>query len=132
MNIFFTELSNDCCILLERALLGKSIACFGIDGFGRYGQSEQARLYSVNSIVVELQDDPDHDLPQGTAYIKLNSYNSSQFGHIITDQNFKLSVNALLKAQEIRPDCWDWETISRQEEDTVVLVIHVEKLLEWF
>lgn len=132
MNIFLTELSNDCTILLERALLGKSIACFGIDGFGKYGQSDQAKSYVVASVDVELQDDGDRDIPQGNVLITLQGYDATQFGHVCTDQNFKLSMNALLKEQEIRADCWDWETVSKQEQDTVNLVIHVEKLLEWF
>lgn len=130
--MFIQELSNDCRILLERALQGKEIACFGIDGFGQHGQSDQAKRYKVSFLLVDLVDDQDQDVPIGFASIFLEGYKSTTFGHISTDQNFKLSLNELLKQHEIRADCWSWAPVSLQGDDAVVLKIHADKLLEWY
>lgn len=130
--MFIQELSNDCKILLERALQDKEIACFGIDGFGQFGQSDQAKRYKVGFVLVELNDDSDDDIPKGFASLYLDGYTSAEFGHIVTDNNFKLSLNQLLRDHSIQADCWEYGPAFMQGADFVVLKIHVEKLLEWF
>lgn len=130
--MFIQELSNDCKILLDRALQGKEIACFGIDGFGEFGQSDRAKHYKVGFVLVELHDDQDHDIPKGFASVYLDGYKSTEFGHIVTDHNFKLSLNRLLQDHDIRTDCWEYGPAFLQGNDHVVLKIHVEKLLEWY
>lgn len=129
--MFIQHLSDDCRILLERALLGKEIACFGIDGFGQYGHSDQAQTYKVRTIAIDLIDDGDHDIPHALAWIFLDGYDSDQFGHIVTDQNFKFSVDNLLQSNQIRKDCWSWGPFHLQEKHAVLLKISVDKLLEW-
>jgi hypothetical protein len=132
MSLFLKELQDDCEILLARALKGQTIACFGVDGFGQHGQSDSAQSYVVHDVAVMLAQNNDSDIPDGVAMIFLNGYDSAQFGHLATDQNFKISLNTLLKAHEIRPDCWDWVAVQHQLQHTVVLDIKVDKLLEWF
>jgi hypothetical protein len=102
------------------------------DGFGKHGQSDSAQSYQVHDIAVMLSQNNDSDIPDGVAIIFLNGYDSTRFGHIATDQNFQISVNAMLKEQEIRPDCWTFVDVEHQLQNSVVLNIRVDKLLEWF
>jgi hypothetical protein len=132
MSLFISELQTDCEILLCRALKGKSIACFGVDGFGQHGQSDAAQAYVVHDIAVMMSQNNDSDIPDAVAIMFLNDYDSTRFGHLATDQNFLISVNTLLKEHDIRPDCWSFVAVEHQLQNSVVLDIRVDKLLEWF
>jgi hypothetical protein len=132
MSLFTLELQTDCEILLRRALKGKSIACFGVDGFGQHGQSDTAQAYVVHDIAVMMSQNNDNDIPDAVAIVFLNDYDSARFGHLATDQNFLISVNMLLKEHDIRPDCWSFADVGRQLQNSVILDIRVDRLLEWF
>ena len=131
MTQFLKELQDDCAILLNRALRGKTLACFGVDGGGKYGYSHNAQNYNVFDVLVELTDNEDDDVPFAVALLMLDEYDANQFGHLVTDQNLKFSLNRLLKEQEIQPACWDWADISLQTQHIVVLKLKVDKLIEW-
>jgi hypothetical protein len=131
MSLFNKEIARDCKVLLDRALLGQEIACFGVDGFGKHGQTDQAQKYTVTKITIEVDMDVD-DNPIALCWIELDGYDASKFGDICTDLNFGISMNVLLKAHEIRADCWEWLEVDCQEETSVVLGLDVSKLLEWF
>lgn len=131
MNQFLHELQNDCVTLLERAILGKDIACFGIDGCGQYGQSDDVQIYEVSGIHIELFDNVDSILSEGIAVISMIGYDATEFGHVATDKNFLLSLNALLKEHEIPASSWEFADISQQRSDAVVLALDVNKLIQW-
>jgi hypothetical protein len=131
MNQFLKEMQDDCQILLQRALNGKTLACFGIDGFGQYGQCDTAQMYSVHDVAVELYEVYDTDYPEAIVIIMLNGYDAYQYGNLSTDRNFQISLNALLRAQEIDTQCWDWCDQSLQLEHSIVLKIDPKRLMQW-
>lgn len=131
MNLIIRELERDCNILLQRALKGKTIACFGVDGFGKYGQNDIARHYEIEEVIVDLMDNNDSDYPDGLAIIILRDYSALDDGYIDTDQNFKFSLNQLLQTAEIDPTCWTFAAHETQLECSVVLNLDVAKLVSW-
>lgn len=126
------EIGNDCRTLLTRALEGKSIACFGVDGFGLFGQTDRAQRYEVSAFTVQLDMTSDNDFPEGRLILELEGYDANTFGHILTDQNFKISFNELLQAQDINTEMWSWDLVTPQPDNGVILEIDVVLLLEWF
>ena len=76
--------------LLERALLNKEVKCFGIDGFGLYGKSDIAQTYPISHITLGWLDLSNDKI--GIS-VHLERYNSTRFGHIMTDKNFAFSFN---------------------------------------
>jgi hypothetical protein len=129
MNDFLNTIASDCAILLRRAFEGKDIVCFGIDGFGLHGTSDRAVTYPIAAVAIQLDVDNDLIFPSCKLRITLDNYDSTDHGHILTDMNFKHSLNTLLQAQDIDLSCWTWGTELEQEQDTVVLNLDVEKLL---
>jgi hypothetical protein len=131
MNQFLQEMQDDCQILLQRALKGKTLACFGIDGFGQYGQCDTAQHYQVHDVAVELYDVYDSDYPEAVALIILDGYDSQQFGDLSTDRNFQISLNALLREHSIDTGCWDWSDQSLAMQHSVVLTLDPRRLMQW-
>jgi hypothetical protein len=127
------EIANDCAILLRRALWGKSIACFGIDGFGIFGRTDQAQIYPIAefSIRIDMDNDDDTDFPGTKLELELVGYDAAQYGHVLTDQNFMISLNALLKAEEIGSDIWTWGLAAEQPSNGIILNLDIQKLLQW-
>lgn len=126
------EIANDCAILLERSLVGKSVACFGIDGFGIFGQTSQAQTYTIVTfnIIIDMNRD-DVDFPSAKLELQLEGYDASTYGHVLTDQNFMISLNALLKAEEISHDIWTWGLAVEQPENGIILNLDIPALLQW-
>lgn len=123
------EITKDCQILLDRALLGRDIVCFGMDGNGQYGYTDTPQTYKVAIIETEIAD---LDSPIAACFVlHLENYSARKFGHIQTDENFKISLNKLFAAHSIATDSWGWADISVQEDTAVVLKLNVENLLDW-
>lgn len=124
--------TEDCTVLLERALLGKTIAVFGEDGNGLHGRSDTPKFFVVESLRVELQ--PDNSSPsmfRGEVQIYLSGYSSDECGHICTDKNFDISIGELLAAASIDKSIFSWSDLSLQGRKSVNLTIDVPKLLGW-
>jgi len=115
-------------ILLKRALLGKTLACFGIDGHGLYGQSTLAKHFNVLDIEVKINHTADDDL-EGKAYIALLGYDAKDCGHAATDVNLKISVNEKFKVEYIDTTCWTWADLPEQGDCYFTINFDVEKLL---
>ena len=124
------NMTNDAEILLTRALKGKSVSCFGVDGLGQHGTSDVAQTYAISRFDVDLFD-IDAGFPGGLRTIYLDGYSASQFGHRSTDQNFKISLNKLLLDQHIDPECWDWAELVEQQEHAIVLELDFDKLIAY-
>lgn len=127
-------IAEDCVILLERALLGKSICAFGEDGFGQYGRNEHPSWFTICEIdvCVECDDEQSPVLISGQARIFLEGYDSAASGHIMTDRNFMIRLQELLRAEEIDPDSLIWPTtLEDQGDDFVSLHIDIGLLLQW-
>lgn len=131
MNFLITEIEKDCQILLERALKGKSVSCFGIDGFGKYGASDLAKTFLVSDVIVALYDTNDNDWPDGRVEICLEGYHSQDCGHIITDRNFDISVVMHLLDAGIDPSGVTNAAIEFQEDASVILNFDVRKMMSW-
>lgn len=131
MNQITRELERDCGILLKRALKGKTLACFGVDGFGKYGQNDIARHYEVEEVLVDLKENNDSDYPDGIAIVVLTGYCAADAGYIDTDLNFTISLNKLLQKAEIDTSCWSFAEHRTQLECSVVLDLDVAKLVSW-
>lgn len=129
-NLVIQELTNDCEILLRRALLGKTLACFGADGDGEYGQSYYAKHYLVKGINVTILQDSDENT-WGLARITLDGYDSSVFGHVVTDNNLRISMNREFANEFIESSCWTWADITEQGEDFFTIQFETNKLLGW-
>ena len=124
-------MQNDCTILLERALKGKTLACFGVDGNGLHGHSYASQHFKVHGVSMMLDSCNDSDYPSGVAIIHLADYDAAAFGHVLTDRNFELSFNALLKNHDISTSCWSWGELRAQLQHCVILNIDAEKLIQW-
>lgn len=107
------QYNEDCGILLKRALVGKTLSCFGADGNGQYGHHAFARHFTVLNVHTTVYSDVDETL-FGKATIALLGYSSSDHGHVATDMNLKISVNEALKTEYIEPDCWSWSPLEEQ------------------
>lgn len=129
-SIVLQELTNDCDILLRRALLGKTLACFGADGDGDYGSSYYAKHYQVTDIEVVVHFDIDESA-HGKAHIYLDGYDSTVFGHVVTDNNLKISLNKLFAQEFIESSCWTWADISEQGDTYFTIQFDTNKLLGW-
>lgn len=123
-----SEFVEDCSILLERALLGKTVVGFGTDGNGLFGYSSLAKSFTVSEINVIMSYDAD-DVITGIARIFITPYSSADCGHIATDVNLKFSVNDLLKQEYINTQCWQWAPIHEQGENYFTISFDVDKLL---
>lgn len=127
------ELRQDCRILLERALLGKTLFMFGEDGNGHHGKSEFPRYCKVTGIGVSMQADDD-DNPSdihAVAQIRLDGYDAEIHGHATTDANLRISLNVLLQNDAVDPTCLDWADITLQDRHAVILTLDVSTLLDW-
>jgi len=127
-------IEEDCQILLDRALLSKSICAFGEDGFGKHGRHERAMWFKIRSIdiTIECDDDENPNDVTGIASLKLEGYDSDAVGHIMTDHNFKICLDAFLKNGDIEPDTLTWpDDLEMQGDNFVTLNIDIGLLLGW-
>jgi len=128
-------IEEDVQILLDRALLSKSICAFGEDGLGKHGRHDRASWFKIKSVDITIECDEDDDYPeeiQGIASLKLEGYDSTVVGHIMTDHNFKICLDAFLKNTDIDPDSLTWpDDLEMQGDDFVTLNIDIGLLLGW-
>lgn len=111
-------------VLLKRALLSTTLSCFGVDGNGQYGQCFFAKSFQVSD--VEL-------VPNGDtfvrAFITLDGYDSTIQGHVATDHNLKLSIDAKLQNHFINTSSWDFSALQFQQSDGFAIDIELNKFL---
>lgn len=125
-------LAGDMVILLDRALTGQSLTFFGEDGGGRYGASSFHVTHRISAFDVQVTTFSD-DVAEVQAELRifLDGYSSSVSGHAVTDGNLRISLNNLLRAQDIEAAALDWADISKQGSDFICLSINAQKLLSW-
>lgn len=124
------EIEADCSVLLIRSLLSQKVSAFGEDGLGKHGKNDRAMFYKIEDIDLDIIVD-DTGEPFGTVCLKLEGYDSNQFGHIFTDQNFMIAIQALLKDHHIDPSSLEYSDLCLQGDDYVSLDINIPNLLDW-
>lgn len=125
---FINAIEKDCEILLKRALLNKTLSCFGEDGFGQYGKDSFARHYQVNDITTRAYQDQDEQVFV-IARIYLDGYNSTLQGHAATDRNLEISVNNFFTAEYISTNSWTWAEEALQEQNCFTIEINAFNFL---
>lgn len=128
---FEQQVEADCSVLLIRSLLGQTVAAFGEDGLGQHGRNDLAIHYVLEDIDLTVMVDSVTDEPFGVLSLKPENYHSSKFGHIMTDQNFLISVRKLLADHHIDPTCIEYSELDLQGDDYVSFDLDVVKLLDW-
>jgi hypothetical protein len=127
------ELRQDCRILLERALLGKTLFMFGEDGNGKHGRAEFPRYCKVDNLYVSMTAD-DEDSPSeihALVHLDLDDYDVEIHGHAITDVNLRIALNMRLTDNAIDPAVLDWADITQQDRHAIALTVDVGLLLDW-
>jgi hypothetical protein len=125
---FINAIEKDCEILLKRALLNKTLSCFGEDGFGQYGKDSFARYYQVSRITTRAYQDQDEQVFV-IARIYLGGYSSTLQGHAATDRNLEISVNNFFTAEYISPNSWTWAEEALQEHNCFTIEINALNFL---
>ena len=133
---FIDTILTDCKVLLSRALIGKTVNAFGIDGFGQHGTNDQGLQFTVSSLAIVLGEIPEptqifNTELIGLVAIVLDGYDAGMYGHVATDGNLKISLNALLAAEHIDTTCWSWAPIEQQGLTCFVIVVDINSLIEW-
>lgn len=128
---FLEDIKKDCQILLQRALLRKTLCAFGLDGNGQFGTDSRAHYYEVNSLIVDVESASNIFNPQGSATILLQGYDAGAYGHIFTDNNLRIAINKCLKDQHIKAECWTWGNLGSQGSTFFTLDLDIPKLLDW-
>jgi hypothetical protein len=121
----------DCSVLILRALLEKSVVAFGEDGLGKHGKCDQPKYYTIEDVSVDVAASPSSGDVVGAAFITLKGYNESDFGAILSDRNFLISIQNLLRAEFIDPNSLSYSILELQSEHVVVMDIDVPLLLDW-
>lgn len=94
-------------MLLEKALLGKTVCAFGEDGFGQYGRHDQAYWFTIKSVEILVYDGL-YKI-DASVVMRLEGYDSNVLGHIMTDKNFEISLRSHLKAARLDPESLKWQ-----------------------
>lgn len=124
----YKVIEADCSILLFRALLDKHVVAFGDDGLGKYGRSEFSKAFTISDLEIFI--DP-QDNNTGEVSLRLQEYDAADVGHIYTDQNFLISIGALLSTSNIGQKCLSYAGFESQGSNYVSLKIDVPTLLQW-
>lgn len=128
--MIFTDIQKDCNILINRAFAGKTLSAFGVDGNGLYGANYLAKHFDV--VLVDGMTQPNADKYKHICWVVLKDYNQADYGgHICTDNNLKISINAQLSAEGISTTCWTWADVGSQDNDSFAIIFDVEELLQW-
>ena len=122
------ELQDDCLVLLNRALLNKTVCAFGADGHGEHGYSLFPQYFNVSDITVLINSSQAELNPVAIVMLSLDDFDSDLSGHVSTDNNLRISINTHLISEEIDPKCWAFAPFSFQGTGYVVLEIEVNKL----
>lgn len=126
-------IEEDCTILLERALLRKTLCAFGEDGFGQYGRKDTPSFFEVVDLRIDINVD-DEKNPQtisGVVSICLRGYDHNDVGHIKSDKNFDISLDLALKAAGILKNPLHWAEVDEQIDGCVTFYLDVGELLGW-
>lgn len=126
-------IEEDCELLLERALLNKTINAFGEDGFGQYGKCDTPQYYNVTHIFISIKADDDNapTIVTGKLLVRLLGYDSDITGLVITDKNFDISFQNALAASGIPHDALVILPADEQPRFSVAFDINIGKLLNW-
>ena len=125
------QIEADIMILLMRALFDKEVAAFGDDGLGKYGRSDRAHRFIIDDITVDVALDEINGMCSAMVNLYPAGYSSSTVGHIVTDQNFLISVRQHLADDAIDPACIQYHDPDFQGANFVMMEIDVAKLLDW-
>ena len=120
----------DCSVLLLRSLYQKTAVAFGEDGCGKHGTCDRPQYYKIEDIDVDINLGL-NDEPLGMFALKLEGYESKEFGHICSDQNFLISIRKLLLDDHIDPDCITYAALEMQGDDYVAFDFDVGLMLDW-
>lgn len=123
------EIEEDCTVLLERALLHKTFCAFGEDGFGQYGRHDTPMFFDVVGLLIKIR--VENSIMKGQVSICLKGYDADIVGHIQTDQNFDISLNAALISEGISTNALTWAPIEEQLDGCVTFELDVSELLGW-
>lgn len=116
--------------MFEQALLRQTLCAFGEDGFGKYGKHDIAQYFLVSDISVDIMADDDNmpTVITGKLSICLRDYDADVVGHIVTDQNFEISLGQKLKAAGISPKALTWASINEQVPGCVTFNINLDQM----
>lgn len=128
---FLDAIQGDCEILLRRALHGKTVNAFGVDGNGLWGSDYHAHQYRVNAINVLVDPSSSISDPRAVAYITLEGYDFKDHGFVATDNNLHISMNARLSEELIDTTCWTWASAEAQGADYFAINLDVNRLMNW-
>ena len=118
--------ADDLRVLATRALVGKTVTAFGIDGNGQYGTSDTPQTYKIAFISSGLVSDK-----EGWICAALERYSHRDFGHVATDANLRISLNQLFTDCDIDSTCWSWAGLDEQGDDYFVIRVDVRKMIDW-
>jgi alpha-N-acetylglucosamine transferase len=127
MDNLLKDLCSDCTVILERALLGKKVTAFGVDGHGEHGRSTFFSEFTIAEVAVLVTQGPTGS--QAVAMIVLDGFDSAKVGHVSTDKNLTISLNKLFVDGYIDTTCWEYSDIEYQGQDFVMLTIDPELLI---
>lgn len=123
------EIEEDCRVLLERALHRKTLCAFGEDGCGQHGRHDTPKFFEVVGLLITIR--VENSIMKGQVSLCLKGYDADIVGHIQTDQNFDISLNAALKLEGISTAALSWATIEEQLDGCVTFELDVAELLGW-
>jgi len=120
-------------VALERALIRKTLCAFGEDGFGKYGRKDTPSYFDVVDLRIDIEEDETFSPPtlSGKVSICLRGYNAADVGHVVTDQNFEISLRAALTAAGLSKDSLAWASIEEQVDGCATFHIDIAELLGW-
>lgn len=126
-------IEEDCILLLERALLHKTLNAFGEDGLGQYGKWDTPQYFDVTHIFVTIRADDDNapTIVSGKVLVRLLGYDSDVTGLVITDKNFDISFQNALSEAGVPLDALILLPADEQPRFSVAFDIDIGKLLNW-
>lgn len=123
---------DECIVLLDRILTGKTLTFFGEDGNGQHGQSVFPVVARIRCFNFEFEAFSD-DLDETVAYVRifLDGYDATVTGHAITDANLRIDLDRLLSEWNADSSTLDWAPVDLQGPDFITLAVDVKRLLSW-
>ena len=126
-------IADDIKIICHRIFEGHSITYFGADGGGRHGQCDHPKTSSFLTMDINVAAD---DWLSPTTFnctisLELDNYSAAEHGHIMTDKNFRIGLDNLLRARAVDPKAFDWAPLALQKDSAVCLKIDVPLLGVW-
>lgn len=94
---FLEVLNDDVRILTSRALDGKWVTAFGIDGNGEFGTDYHGHRYIIEGSSAMVDEHSDVNKPEGYLMVSLAGYDAKRQGHVLTDHPHFSNVWKCLK-----------------------------------